>query len=76
MMLDHLTAGSLIELARSASMVPITAEDRIEFGRALILQGYAPERAARMAFVEILDNDGALQMLARHRVRYTSQVTE
>lgn len=71
MKLDHVTAGSLIELARSARMVPITAEDRIEFGRALILQGFPPERAARMAAEEILDNDGALQMLARHRIRYS-----
>lgn len=74
MTLDHLTAGSLMELAQSARMVPITAEDRIEFGRALILQGYAPERAAYMARVGILDNDGALQMLARHRISYSSQV--
>ncbi|PNU06444.1 hypothetical protein [Novosphingobium guangzhouense] len=71
---DHLTPGSLIELARSAQMVPVVAEDREEFGRALILQGYAPERAAHMAAVGILDNDGALQMLARHRLRYSSQV--
>lgn len=74
MTLDHLTAGSLIELARSARMVPITVDDRIEFGRALILQGYSPERAARMAAREILDNDGALQMLARHRLRYSGSV--
>jgi hypothetical protein len=69
--LNHITAGNLTELARAARMVPITPEDREEFGRALILQGYAPERAAHMACVGILDNDGALQMLARHRIRYS-----
>jgi hypothetical protein len=72
MTLEHLTAGSLVELARSARMVTITSEDRIEFGRALVLQGYAPARAARMAAGEILDNDGALQMLARHRLRFSA----
>lgn len=74
MTFDHLTPGNLTELARSARMVPIIAEDREEFGRALILQGYSPDRAAHMAAVGILDNDGALQMLARHRLRYSSQV--
>lgn len=62
----------LIELAtaaKAAPMVEITVEDRIEFGRALILQGYSPARAAVMAET-IEHNDGALQMLARHRVTY------
>ena len=70
----ELTAVGLLEMARSTIMVPISVEDRAEFGRALVLQGYAPERAARMAMREILDNDGALQMLARHRIRYCAQV--
>ncbi len=70
-----MTAGDLIELARAARMVPITAEDREEFGRALILQGYSAARAARMAGGEILDNDGALQMLARHRIRYSMEAS-
>lgn len=67
-----ISAYSLMELATaaaSAPMVEITMEDRIEFGRALILQGYAPHRAAIMA-EGIQSNDGALQMLARHRVAY------
>ncbi|MYL97045.1 hypothetical protein GR702_04565 [Novosphingobium sp. FGD1] len=68
-----MTPGELLELARAARMVPITAEDREEFGRALVLQGYTPEPAARMAVGEILDNDGALQMLARHRIRYSQE---
>lgn len=70
--LDDITSGNLRNLARSVKMVPIIPEDREEFGRALILQGYAAARAAQMAAVEILDNDGALQMLARHRIRYSA----
>lgn len=70
-----MTAGDLLELARAARMVPITAEDREEFGLALILQGYSAEHAARMAGGEILDNDGALQMLARHRIRYSMETS-
>jgi hypothetical protein len=66
-----LTAGGLLEIARVTQMVPVTVEDRAEFGRALVLQGYSPKRAARMATSEILDNDGALQMLARHRIRFS-----
>lgn len=65
----QLTVVGLTEIAQITSMVRVNVDDRAEFGRALILQGYAPDRAARMA-VEIDDNDGALQMLARHRIRY------
>lgn len=65
-----LSTESLDALARAASIVPVIAEDRIEFGRALILQGYDPGIAAEMAATTIKDNDGALQMLARHRLRY------
>lgn len=68
-----MTGGDLLELARAARMVAITAEDREEFDRSLILQGYEPHCAARMAGGEILDNDGALQMLARHRIRYSME---
>lgn len=66
-----LTATGLSEIAASTRMVPISVEDRVEFGRALVLQGYSPERAAYMATTGILDDDGALQMLARHRIRYS-----
>lgn len=58
----------LVALAADAKMLPIIDADRIEFGRALILQGYDTSRALRMIQDEIEDNDGALQMLARHRV--------
>jgi hypothetical protein len=58
----------LVALAADAKMLPIVDADRIEFGRALILQGYDASRALRMIRDEIEDNDGALQMLARHRV--------
>ncbi len=62
----------IVDLAHRAVMVPVILEDRIEFGRALILQGYAPARAAVMA-ERIEDDDGALQMLARHRIRYSAE---
>ncbi len=58
----------LAALAADAKMLPIIDADRIEFGRALILQGYDASRALRMIQEEIEDNDGVLQMLARHRV--------
>lgn len=58
----------LAALAADAKMLPIIDADRIEFGRALILQGYDASRALRMIQGEIEDNDGVLQMLARHRV--------
>jgi hypothetical protein len=48
-------------------MVPIERCDREEFARALVLQGYSPTRAEKMMH-ELPDNDGALQMLARHRI--------
>lgn len=66
------SAASLLEVANATRVVPIIVEDRIEFGRALILQGYAPLRAVLMA-ESIPDNDGALQMLARHRLRYSAE---
>ena len=70
---SHLTACGLAEMASTTMMVPISIEDRVEFGRALVLQGYSPERAAYMATTGILDDDGALQMLARHRIRYSGE---
>ena len=66
-----MTPGQVLELARCARMVPITLDDRVEFGRALVLQGYSPARAVELA-TTIEDNDGAIQMLARHRVRYST----
>lgn len=58
-------------MTRRDGMVPITEADRDEFAVALLLQGYSLARAHRMAFDEIDDNDGALQMLARHRIAHT-----
>lgn len=74
--LDRLIADSLAEAASSTKMVRVTDGDRAEFGRALVLQGYSPERAARMATTEIPDNDGALQTLARHRIRFSTKVQD
>lgn len=53
-------------------LVPVIMEDRIEFHIALVLQGYSPARAAELAET-LPENDGALQMLARHRLRYSQQ---
>ncbi|KQX19373.1 MULTISPECIES: hypothetical protein [unclassified Sphingomonas] len=63
---DVPSSSDLYLRARATEMVEIEQIDREEFGRALILQGYSAIRAAEMAR-ELPDNDGALQMLARHR---------
>lgn len=55
--------------ASCSPMLPITLADRLEFGTALVIQGYPSSQAAMMAN-DLEANDGALQMLARHRVRY------
>ena len=68
MTVSLIDAPWLVALAADAKILPIIDADRIEFGRALILQGYDASRALRMVQEEIKDNDGALQMLARHRV--------
>ena len=59
---------------RYAKPIPIEQVDRDEFAVALVIQGFAPGRAHRMAFEEIEDNDGALQMLARHRIATVARV--
>lgn len=57
-----------LRFARGATkFVEVLARDRTEMARALVLQGYTPERAFDLA-VDLPDNDGALQMLARHRI--------
>lgn len=49
------------------AMVAVTVEDRNELERGLITQGFPPDRAKEIAH-EQAANDGALQMLARHRI--------
>lgn len=57
-----------LQLAQQfTSFVEVLARDRTEMARALVLQGYSPERAFDLA-VNLPPNDGALQMLARHRI--------
>lgn len=66
------TVAQLLARTEATRMVEIVPEDRREFARALVLQGYDAPRAHRMAYVDLMDNDGALQMLARHRRGYAS----
>ena len=71
-----LTASQLFSLAQSietAGFVEVTQPDREQMAVALFFQGYAAGRACQIAFVELEDNDGALQMLARHRIAATQQ---
>jgi len=65
------SAAQLVEAANrviATGMVPVTQDDRDQMAIALFIQGYPSGRAAHMAYVELGDNDGALQMLARHRL--------
>ena len=55
-------------------MVRVESVDRIEFEWALVLQGYPPHRAGQLAY-ELPNNDGALQMLARHRLAAERRAT-
>lgn len=66
-----MTINALRAHAASTRMVPVTEADRDEFARALVLQGYDAPRAHRMAYDELEDNDGALQMCARVRLAAT-----
>ena len=61
-----LTVNDIENRAASAPMLPIVEGDRAAFAVALKLQGYSAERAQQIAY-ELADNDGVLQMLARHR---------
>lgn len=73
------TSGQLSARAATTVMVRIEPCDRREFARALVLQGYDAPRAHRMAYDtsgEIKDNDGALQMLGRHRLNATKDLIE
>jgi len=69
------TGDQLRERAAGTAMVEIAPADRREFARALVLQGYDIARAHRMVYGDcgaVQDDDGALQMLARHRLAYSS----
>ncbi|WP_425230244.1 hypothetical protein [Sphingomonas sp.] len=57
------------------ALTAVEPMDRIEFEWALVLQGYAPVRAAQLAH-ELPASDGALQMLARHRVATERRVLQ
>lgn len=64
-----MTQFELLEFASATRPVPVLQVDRDEFCRALMLQGYSPRRALDLA-QSLEDTDGALQMLARHRVNF------
>ena len=66
------TPSEMLAVAdRSSAHVPITSADRKQMALGLFFQGYPAGRACEIAFVELEDNDGALQMLARHRLSST-----
>lgn len=56
----------------SADRPAVEQCDRHAMALALFFQGYDAGRACQIAFVELEDNDGALQMLARHRIAITA----
>lgn len=63
-------------VARAGALAPhVTIEqaDREAMAFGLYFQGYPAGRACQIAFVELEDNDGALQMLARHRLAALSR---
>lgn len=68
-----MNGADIVALVKRTQMVDVINDDRVEFCRALILQGYEPERAGNLAST-LPGHDGALQMLARHRLRYSTQV--
>lgn len=70
----RMTATQLADDAHAiakAGIVAVSLEDRRQMAIGLFLQGYPAGRALHLAFVELEDNDGALQMLARHRVEHS-----
>lgn len=71
----NLSPDEIVKRAEACRVLPVEQVDRDEFAVALFLQGYGPRRAHEIAYVELLDNDGALQMLVRHRVRFAEQVS-
>lgn len=63
-----LSPAQIIDRCSGMKHVPVTLEDREQMAIGLFLQGYSAGRAGHLAFVELGDDDGALQMLARHRI--------
>lgn len=66
-----LSPGQLFRQAQAivdAGYAPVEQCDRHAMALALFFQGYSAGQACHKAFVELEDNDGALQMLARHRL--------
>lgn len=66
-------AARVAELMARGARLQVTEEDRAEMAVALVLQRYEQDQAWRMCFDKhdpeyLRDNDGALQMLARHRM--------
>lgn len=62
-------SARFVAAPRETQHVPVITADRAEFCRALVLQGYGVERAINLA-AELEETDGALQMLARHRINF------
>lgn len=65
--------GDMVDRASeisAAGFVPVTEDDRFEFGTSLILHGWSPRLAFAKA-CQLEDSDGALQMLARCRIAHT-----
>lgn len=66
-----LTPGQLFAEAQRIvdnGYAPVEQVDRHAMALALFFQGYSAGQACQKAFVELEDTDGALQMLARHRL--------
>jgi len=69
-----LTPGQLFTEAQTladAEHAAVDRTDRHALALALFFQGYTAGQACHKAFVELEDTDGALQMLARHRLAAT-----
>ena len=73
------TPGQLIEWAKTVQAVhhyPVSNHERAHFALALYFQGFSAGRACEKAFVEVEDNDGVLQMLARYAHQSTAALAK
>lgn len=66
----QLAQGRPVTEACGIAMVEVTDAGRAEFERGLVTHGFARDTAKELARVQP-SNDGALQMLARHRIAFT-----